>query len=178
VLAGDCILFFIGRRYGYQVFTLPVFRTIFTEKRVLLARKKVLANSKFICFTARFLPGLRAPVYLTAGVMGVSPLVFLTLDGLAALISVPVWVYLGWYFGNNLDNALTVALKAQKYILIAVVTLIAAYIAYKYYRSKNENDENLTAADGNDEIPAVTREVLASTPIAKPDDKGNHSPQE
>jgi membrane protein DedA with SNARE-associated domain len=138
VLLGDCILFFLGRRYGYRVFQLPVFRKIFTEKRIQLARQKVLVNSKFICFTARFLPGLRAPIYLTAGVMGVNPVVFLLLDGFAALISVPVWVYFGWYFGNNLDYALHLALKAQKFILVGLVLLIGGYIAWKFYASKRD----------------------------------------
>lgn len=137
VLVGDCLLFFIGRRYGNRVFNLPVFRRIFTEKRVSLARQKVLANSKFICFTARFLPGLRAPIYLTAGVMGVKPIVFFLLDGIAALISVPVWVYLGWWLGDNLDQTLTVAMQAQKYIIVGVVLLISSYVLWKYKFSKN-----------------------------------------
>lgn len=138
VMAGDCFLFFLGRRLGYQVFSLPIFKSIFTEKRILQARKKVLANSKFICFTARFLPGLRAPIFLTSGVMGVSPVTFLLLDGFAALISVPVWVYLGWYFGNNLDHALAIALKAQKYIVISVLLLILVYILFKLRNEKHE----------------------------------------
>ncbi len=141
VLAGDCILFFIGRRFGYRVFTIPVFRSIFTEKRVQMARKKVLANSQFICFSARFLPGLRAPIYLTAGVMGVNPMTFLLLDGLAALISVPVWVYLGWYFGANLDHALAVALRAQKYLVGSIVVMILIYVGIKVYRGRKEKIE-------------------------------------
>lgn len=174
VLAGDCILFFIGRRYGYRVFSLPVFRSIFNEKRILLARRKVLTNSKFICFTARFLPGLRAPIYLTAGIMGVSPLVFLTLDGLAALISVPVWVYLGWYFGSNLDAALAIAIQAQKYILIGVGVLILIYILYKIQKSKSGKDEDEVVDEKLSVSP--TLEVLAAPPL--PEKNKNHSPQE
>lgn len=138
VLTGDCILFFIGRKFGYKVFQLPVFKKIFNEKRIQLARQKVLTNSKFICFTARFLPGLRAPIYLTAGVMGVNPLTFLFLDGIAALISVPIWVYFGWYFGNNLDTALSVAIRAQKYIFIGVAVAIVIYIWTRHIMAKKE----------------------------------------
>jgi membrane protein DedA with SNARE-associated domain len=140
VLIGDCLLFFLGRKFGYRVFALPLFRSIFTEKRVLLARQKVLANSKFICFTARFLPGLRAPIYLTAGVMGVSPLQFLLLDGLAALISVPIWVYLGWYLGDNLDHAMSIAIKTQKYVIAAVAVVILSYVYYKIRAARIEKE--------------------------------------
>src|SRR5690606_32509464 len=81
VLAGDSILFFLGRKFGHRVFHLPGFKKIFTESRVRIAEDKVINNSKFICFTARFLPGLRAPIFLTAGILGVRPIIFFTLDG-------------------------------------------------------------------------------------------------
>lgn len=142
VLIGDCFLFFLGRRYGNHVFELPVFRTIFTEKRVNLAREKVLQNSKLICFTARFLPGLRAPIYLTAGVMGVRPIVFFLLDALAALISVPIWVHLGWLLGDNLDHALGIAIKTQKYIILAIALVVLTYIAIRLRKTRLENKKN------------------------------------
>ena len=138
VLAGDCLLFFMGRKLGNRVFLLPLFRSIFTEKRVLLARQKVLTNSKFICFTARFLPGLRAPIFLTAGVMGVNPLTFLILDGLAALISVPVWIYLGWFFGNNLDDMMRIAMRTQAYVVSVVIVIVGIYILLKVRAARKE----------------------------------------
>lgn len=136
VLIGDAFLFTIGRTYGRRVFEWPVFRRVFTPKRVALAERKILSNSRFICFTARFLPGLRSPIYLTAGTLGVRPLIFYGLDGLAALISVPVWVLLGWWFGQNIDAALEFASSLQKWVLLGVVGLIIGYIAIKFVLKK------------------------------------------
>ncbi len=138
VLMGDAFLFFLGRLYGYRVFKLPLFRSVFTEKRIQLARQKVLSNSKFICFTGRFLPGLRAPIFLTSGIMGVRPIVFLSLDAAAAMISVPVWVYVGWYFGKNLDQALTIAIRTQKYFIAAVTLLLLSYAWWKIRAARHE----------------------------------------
>lgn len=138
VLLGDAILFFMGRRYGYKVFSLPGFRRIFTESRIAMARQRILQNQKFICFLARFLPGLRAPIYLTAGIMGVRPLTFLVLDGLAAIISVPFWIYIGFHLGDNIDDTLGYVVKAQKWIIIAVASAVAAIVIYKYYRRRQE----------------------------------------
>ncbi|OFZ19462.1 MAG: hypothetical protein A2Z20_05415 [Bdellovibrionales bacterium RBG_16_40_8] len=140
VLLGDCILFFLGRKFGYRVFKLPLFRSFFTERRIQLSRQKVLSNSKFICFTARFLPGLRAPIFLTAGIMGVSPLVFILLDSIAALISVPIWVYFGWYFGSNLDYTLRLAIQAQKYVIISVLLVVTIYIWIRRRAKRKENE--------------------------------------
>lgn len=129
VLVGDAILFFAGRHYGRAVFELPGFRRVFTPERILLAERKVLSNSRFICFTARFLPGLRAPIYLTAGIMGVRPMTFLTLDCVAALLSVPIWVVGGWWFALHvdIDTGLSYAKKAQHYIVLAVVVGVVGY---------------------------------------------------
>lgn len=136
VLIGDAILFFLGRIYGERVFRLPGFRRIFTEKRINKARARVLANSKLICFFARFLAGLRAPIYLTAGMLGVRPLTFLILDGLAALISVPVWIYVGYFLGDNIDMAFEFAEKMQGYILLALALIVIGFLLFSWRLSK------------------------------------------
>lgn len=138
VMAGDAFLFTMGRIYGRRVFQLPVFRTIFTPSRIAMAEEKILANSQFICFTARFLPGLRSPIYLTAGILGVRPIIFYGLDGIAALISVPIWVVMGWWFGQNIDAALVFARSMQKWVLLGVVILISGYIGIKYLIKKRQ----------------------------------------
>ncbi len=136
VLVGDAFLFFLGRRFGRRVFLLPGFKKIFTESVVKTAERRVAQNSKFICFTARFLPGLRAPIFLSAGILGVKPYVFLLLDGLAAMISVPFWVYVGIYFGENLDVAVKNAQKFQLYLFGAVIVFVSTYIFIKWRASK------------------------------------------
>ncbi len=142
VLVGDAFLFFLGRRFGAKIFNLPVFRSIFTAARIKKAELKIRNNSKFICFTARFLPGLRAPIYLSSGVLGVSPATFLLLDGFAALISVPIWVVGGYYFAENLDEALEFAANAQMTFLIGIVVFVATYLVYRKLRSSNKPKDN------------------------------------
>ncbi len=136
VLIGDTLLFWAGRKYGRAVFDLPGFRRIFTPERLKRAEAKILNNSRFICFTARFLPGLRAPIYLTAGVMGVRPMIFLVLDGIAALLSVPIWVVGGWWFARyvDIDTGLAYAKQAQHLIILAVVVGVAGYVAIRRAR--------------------------------------------
>jgi membrane protein DedA with SNARE-associated domain len=113
-----------------------------TPHRIAQAERKILRNSHFICFTARFLPGLRSPVFLTAGILGVRPVVFYGLDGLAALISVPTIVLIGHFVGENLDRALKIAERLQMVILITVLVAIVAYVFYRRYR-KNRRAQRL-----------------------------------
>lgn len=158
VLVGDAFMFFIGRFYGYRVFKLPLFRRFFTEERIRMAKARVTANSQFICFTARFLPGLRSPIFLTSGILGVRPIVFFALDGIAALISVPVWVYVGWYVGGNIDTAAEVATKAQKWVIISVIIFIAGYLGIKKVIKKRKQE----VLESEPKIPAIEESVPPS----------------
>jgi membrane protein DedA with SNARE-associated domain len=134
VLAGDAFLYNVGRIYGRKAFRLPLIRSIMTARRVALAERKVVRNSHFICFTARFLPGLRSPVFLMAGIMGVRPLVFYTLDGFAALISVPLWVLIGHWVGENLDLAFKIVERVQMSLGAVVLAIIALYLGWRRWR--------------------------------------------
>jgi membrane protein DedA with SNARE-associated domain len=134
VMAGDAFLYTVGRVYGRKAFGLPVIRSIMTPRRIALAERKIIRNSHFICFIARFLPGLRSPVFLMSGIMGVRPLIFYTLDGMAALISVPFWVYVGFWLGENIDTAFKVAERIQFSIAAIVVVAIGIYIFQRRYR--------------------------------------------
>ncbi|MBX9767376.1 MAG: DedA family protein [Bdellovibrionales bacterium] len=134
VLVGDTILYCIGRNFGRRVFTWPGFRRIFTEARILKAETRIRAHGRTICFWARFLPGLRAPIYLTVGVMKVGFFNFFLLDGLAALISVPVWIFLGNFFGNNLDEAFRIAHDIQM-VILGIVLVACLYFGRKIYLS-------------------------------------------
>lgn len=131
VMAGDAFLYTVGRVYGRRAFKLPLIRSIMTPRRIALAERKMIRNSHFICFTARFLPGLRSPIFLMSGITGVRPLVFYTLDGLAAMISVPIWVFVGHWVGENLDLALKVAERIQLSVAAVMGTGVVIYLIYR-----------------------------------------------
>jgi membrane protein DedA with SNARE-associated domain len=134
VLIGDAILFTAGRKFGARIFGLPGFRRFLTPERIAKAEDRIRKNGHFICFVARFLPGLRAPIYALAGAMGVRPAVFIMQDGFAALISVPIWVYLGFLFGENWEDAIKYVKRTQGAIVGTVLVVILLYVAYRFYK--------------------------------------------
>ena len=138
VLMGDTILFMVGQRYGRRVFKWPVFRKIFTEDRVLKSQARIKKHAKKICFSARFMPGLRAPIFLISGIMHVPFRTFILQDGLAALISVPVWIYVGFIFGENFDAILRLAKKVNKGIILVLIIMLICVIYYQYAKNKAE----------------------------------------
>lgn len=92
VLAGDLLLYYCGRRYGQQIITHKRLHRIIPPERVDRIRHNFQRRGHWAVFFARFLVGLRSPTFLVSGVMHVPFRQFLLLDGLGALISVPLAV--------------------------------------------------------------------------------------
>ena len=104
VLIGDGMVFTLGRFHGERVMRAPGFRRILTPERFEAAQGAFAKYGRWVMFVARFLPGLRTPVFFAAGMSRRVPyLTWLVMDGVAALISVPIWVYLGYFGARNWD---------------------------------------------------------------------------
>jgi len=103
VLCGDSAVFLIGRKFGPSLKSKKFFRRIINQKIDKKVDRIVTKYGDKVIFMGRFMPGLRTPIFMTCGMYQVRFWKFLTLDGIAALISVPVWVYIGVVFGGNLE---------------------------------------------------------------------------
>lgn len=127
VIVGDGTMFMLGKLLGPRVKNVPLVKNVFTEKRYQQMQEKVHKYGNRILFVARFLPGLRAPIFVTAGISRrVSYWKFLVMDGGAALISVPLWVYAGYYFAHDLDDLLHWVKQSETFIIsiLAIVFVI------------------------------------------------------
>jgi len=102
VLLGDAAIFLLGHHYGSRIMRWRPVARVLTPQRYAMVQEKFDRYGNRMLFFARFLPGMRTTVYMTAGATHrVSTLRFLLIDTLAALISVPFWVYLGFLGANN-----------------------------------------------------------------------------
>ena len=103
VLIGDGIVFTIGSKMGPRIKKTKFFKRMMPKKRELQVKQWFDKFGDKVIFFARFAPGLRMPLFLTAGIYQVPMWKFVSLDGFAALISVPVWIWVGYFFGSNLE---------------------------------------------------------------------------
>jgi membrane-associated protein len=100
ILLGDSTLYRIGRALGPRATKRKFLRKVLTEKRVAWVQSHFQRRGWTTLFLARFLPGFRAPTYLVAGMSGIPYAKFLLADASAALVSVPLIVFLGYHFGH------------------------------------------------------------------------------
>ncbi len=104
VVAGDNWLFYMGRRFGTGL--VSYFQLGRPSSQVQIERLKefMRRHGHRTIFYARFLAGVRALIYLTAGSLGFSPGKFVFYDLLGAVISVPIVVSLGYLFGAQIEE--------------------------------------------------------------------------
>jgi membrane protein DedA with SNARE-associated domain len=142
VLIGDLTMFTLGRVLGMRITEHRWFRRILSEKRFAMVQGKVAAHGKWIVFAARFMPGLRSPIFVVTGITRtVGYLRFILIDGSAALISVPIWVYLGFLGSQNRTVLLHWIKKGQigSFVFIgAIIAVFAAKYLIKRFRSKKK----------------------------------------
>ncbi|MGB0133926.1 DedA family protein [Dokdonella sp.] len=136
VLAGDSIMFMIGSIFGERALRLRWVAYLLTPRRYARVQAKFTRYGNRLMFVARFLPGLRSPIFLTAGMTGrVSFLRFFLLDGFAALISVPVWVYLGYYGAQNHEWLLTWLHRSKTIVMIVLGVIFVLVVRYFWRRT-------------------------------------------
>lgn len=128
VLLGDGIIFFLGSHYGTRIRSSKFFSVILPEKRDAAVKAIFQKYGDRVIFMARFMPGLRTPMFFATGSYHVPFWKFLLLDGFAALISVPLWVYVGFLFGTNLEELERVMKRAQFGIYTALAALILIFV--------------------------------------------------
>lgn len=136
VLVGDGTIFLSGRYFGPRVKQFRLFRQLIapeTEEKILGWYNR---HGEKVIFFARFAPGLRMPLFLTAGIFRVSTFKFFALDGFAAIISVPVWIWAGEFFGDNLDLLEQKVRTMQHGVLIGLSGLLVLVVGYFVVKKK------------------------------------------
>ncbi|MDQ6646685.1 MAG: DedA family protein [Pseudomonadota bacterium] len=137
VLLGDSAIFLLGHHYGARIMQWRFVARILTPARYAKVQEKFARYGNRMLFFARFLPGMRTTIYLTAGMTHrVSFARFLLLDTLAALISVPIWVYLGYFGADNHQWLMRWMHRGQAslWILVGLVLLALAIAWWRHRR--------------------------------------------
>jgi len=135
VLGGDSIAFMMGRLFGTRMLASRWGHRYFNPKRQRRVRAYFRRYGSKVVFIARFLPGLRFSIFLSAGMLHVAPSTFIVYDSLAALLSVPLLVYSAWYFGDQIDHVIVWA-KRSEYGILVLIAITAVVLAVKFYRKR------------------------------------------
>jgi len=136
ILVGDTLIFSAGRRIGTQVGRggHVFFARIVTPEKRRKVEELFGRHGEKIVMIARFLPGVRAVTYFTAGSARMKYRRFIFFDGMAALVSAPVFVYLGYHFGDELEALVRAVRRGESAVIIILVAVVASLFIYRRWR--------------------------------------------
>lgn len=139
VLTGDTMLFLLGRKLGPRIYKIWPFRRLFSQSRVEKIHRFFARYGAWTAFCCRFAAGVRAPGYLIMGSANMKFRVFFLADGAAALISVPVLVWVSWRFGKQIDTVKE-WLGQSKYAVAGLLLLITSVLLVKFFLDRRKKE--------------------------------------
>lgn len=151
IMIGDSIIFFLGNKYGVQIVKNKIFSKVFTKERLRRAKRFTLDHGKKTLFFARFLPGLRTAVFFSCATLKVKFRTFFIIDSIAALLSAPIFVLLGYYFGNKIETLIELIKRIDRVVVMILITILIFVIITKKFYNRKKSDLP-TPQDGDEKI--------------------------
>lgn len=150
VLAGDWMIFRMGRRFGPALTTHPLTQRMFPPHRLARLERHYARWCTLTVVIARHVAGLRAPAFALAGAGKMSERRFLIADGLSALVTTPLMVWLGFTFGDQMERLFGNVRQVQWVLLGGMgATLLVAAVA-RWMRRRVVAETPVPAAGEND----------------------------
>lgn len=123
VLGSDVLIYFLGRFFGKKIIRTKFFNNNVGQARFNKINKIFQKYSFWACGLFRFTPGIRFPGHMSCGLMGIPLWKFMTVDGIAALISVPTQVLLVAFYGD----VILAQFKKFKLVLIGIIGAVILF---------------------------------------------------
>ena len=136
LLMTDFLLYWIGKRYGRRVVEQKIFHRIMSLNRHLKLEGKFRKWGIWVVFCGRPLLGVRAQIFLAAGVMRMPARKFLLADALSALITMAIMIGIGYFGGSQIQILREDLARMNRMIMFSVVLIFLGWPLFRYFRRK------------------------------------------
>ncbi len=134
IMTGDLVLYTLGKHWGPGVVNHRRVRWMITPERFTRVSRHFRRHGTWFCFFGRFIVGVRAVMCMTAGATRFPYWRFFLADFAGALLSVPLFVFLGYWFAGMIPT-LRVYLGGAQAIAIGG-GLVAVAVGFWVYRRR------------------------------------------
>lgn len=137
-LLGDCVMYYIGYHFGRRLLEQNRFwNRLITPDREKKVEDLLAQHGVKVLLGARFLVGLRGPMYITAGILKVPFRRFVLADLFCATLVVTLFYALSYFYGAQVIKAIH---EGEGWLTIGVITaaIIAGGIGLWWYLRKKK----------------------------------------
>ncbi len=138
LLFTDFSLYWVGRKYGRKVVEHKGFRRILSAERLLTLEEKFKKWGIYVVFVGRHFLGIRAQIFLVAGVMRMSALKFIMADAAAAILTMTLMVGIGFWGGNAVQTLQKDLRRIEHIGILILAILLTGWMIYRYFRRRKK----------------------------------------
>jgi membrane protein DedA with SNARE-associated domain len=148
-IVGDIVMYGFGRKFGRSLLQRRGYlHSLLSAEREQEIEEKFRKHGMKVLFAARFLAGIRSPIYITAGILKVPFRRFVIADTFCALIVIPLFFGAAYYFSTQFETIWRWVKRGEiAATVIAVIGSLIAYCVYCYMR-KRKAAEHATDEEG------------------------------
>jgi membrane protein DedA with SNARE-associated domain len=136
LLLMDLLLYSVGKKYGRSIVEHKRFHKIISPVKLSKLEEKFRKWGSLVVFLGRHVWGLRAQIFLVAGVTKMSVSKFLMADGIAAFFTIALWGGIGYLGGNSLQVLKKDVTRIEHIAVVALVILLACGIFFWYLKNR------------------------------------------
>jgi membrane-associated protein len=136
LLVTDFLLYSFGKCYGRRLVEHRRFQKILSPERFLKVEEKLKKWGALAVFFGRHLFGVRAQIFLAAGVMRMPYKKFLMADGTSALLSIALWGGLGFVGGNSIELLRRDITVIGQILAVVLAALAACALSFRYFKKR------------------------------------------
>ena len=141
LLASDFFLYLVGKKYGRMVVEHKRFRRIISSDRLSKLEKKFKKGDVWVILIGRHFLGLRAQIFLVAGVMRMPAIKFLIADATTALLTIALMGGIGYVGGNSIQILKKDLTRIEHIAIVVLMILLAVWIVLKYFKGNKKFEE-------------------------------------
>ena len=136
LLTTDFLLYSVGKKYGRRIVEHKRFQKIISLNRVAKLEEKFKKWGILVVFFGRHLLGLRAQIFLVAGVMKMSWKKFLMVDAASALLTITLWGGLGYVGGNSIQALRRDITNIKQMLMVILAILVGGALLFWYFKKR------------------------------------------
>ena len=134
LLLTDFFLYLVGKKYGRRVVEHKRFHKIISPENISKIEERFKAWGPWVIFFGRHVIGLRAQLFLVAGVLRISAIKFLIVDAISALVTICIWGGIGYWGGNSIPVWVKDVKRFEHIAGVLAMSLLVFGAAFWYFK--------------------------------------------
>lgn len=138
ILMTDFFLYLVGKKYGRAVITHKRFRRFLSPEKIARLEDRFRRRGILVILLGRQFVGLRAQIFIVAGITGMSALRFLAVDSVTAIFTIALMAGAGYIGGYSLEIIKNDITRVKHVAIFILVIALAIYLLFRYFKARKE----------------------------------------